>query len=326
MDTDVLKMDRFDEIIINLLMKDSRISLKDLSKRLERNKSFIQYRLNNLLSKGIIEKIYPLVDLSKLDYLPFECYLKTQMSQEEEQDIINYLRKHKEIFFIERVIGNYSIRFLFFQKTLEESVRFIQSIRKSLISKVRKLDLKIITSIIRSNNSEEGSKSRFELFNSREDILLSKKEIEILREINKDPRSSIFNLSEKLGISRKFTKKTLSMFDKKEIITGFTADLNYAKLGFITRMFLINIRLLNAEDFNEFRNHLAESPYVQTITTYYPNQQISVEIAAKKLLDIRNFQIGLLNKYSNIIEKLDILEYYDEPKYSYLEDFLQELA
>jgi hypothetical protein len=90
-------------------------------------------------------------------------------------------------------------------------------------------------------------------------------------------------------------------------------------------MFLLNIKTLSEEEFKFLKNFLLNSPYVQTFTTYYPNQEVSIEIAAKEVSDIRRFQTEILNKFNNIIEELDILEYYDEPKYSYMEDFLQEL-
>lgn len=113
--------------------------------------------------------------------------------------------------------------------------------------------------------------------------------------------------------------------ENKKIIMGYTIDIDIEKVGFTSKSMILKIKLCNNENYNKFINYLCSCLTVNTITTYYPNQLISLELIIKDAQEFRNFQVSLLNKFSNLIQKIESLDYFDEQKYNYMDDFLEKI-
>jgi hypothetical protein len=177
--------------------------LKYLSKEINRSKSFTQYRLKNLYDK-IIEKAYPLIDVTRLGFIPFDLYIKTNLNKSEELKFIEILKKEKRIFYIERLVGIFSIRISFFEKNIPSSSNFIKEILRDFIEKIDDIKVNIISSLIKTNNgifnSSLGKNSK--LFEINENVILDKKALKILQTVNENPRLSYVEISEKTKFSR----------------------------------------------------------------------------------------------------------------------------
>ncbi|MAG78590.1 hypothetical protein CL616_04470 [archaeon] len=324
--TTIQNMDKFDKILLNKLMEDAKISLKDLSSEINRSKSFTQYRLQNLNNK-IIEKIYPLIDVTKLGFIPFDLYLKTKMNKLEESEFIEILKKEKKIFYIERLVGIFSIRISFFEKNINLSSDFIKDILKDFIERIDDVKINIISSLIKTNNGifDNSLRKPYRLFENNKKIHLGRKELKILQILNKNPRFSIVDMSQKTKFSREFIKKTIKKIENEKIVVGYTIDIDIEKLGFMSKLMILKIKLCNKEDYKNFVNYLCSCFVVNTITTYYPNQLISLELIIRGNQEFRDFQVNILNKFSNLIEKIETLDYFDEQKYNYMDDLLEKI-
>ena len=80
--TNIKNIDIFDKKILDLLLLQSNASLQVISKKINRSKSFCSYRLKNLQNKKIIERIYPIIDITKLGVYALDLYVKTNMNEE----------------------------------------------------------------------------------------------------------------------------------------------------------------------------------------------------------------------------------------------------
>jgi len=323
---DIQILDNYDKTLLNKLLINSQVSLKDLSKEINRSKSFTQYRLKNLNDK-LVEKIYPLIDVTRLGFIPFDVYIKTNMDKSEELKFIDILKKEKKIFYIERLVGIFSIRISFFEKNISSSSNFIKEVLKEFIEQIDDIKLNIVSSLIKTNNgilnNSIGKASK--LFEIKEDNFLDKKALKILQIINKNPRLSIVEMSQKTKFSREFIKKTIKMMEKKKIIVGYTLDIDFEKVGFTSKLVILKIKITENEKYNKFINYLCSYFAVNTITTYYPDQLISLELIIKDNQEFRNFQIDLFNKFSDLIQRIESLDYFDEQKYNYMDSFLEDI-
>ncbi|MFW5846601.1 MAG: winged helix-turn-helix transcriptional regulator [Nanoarchaeota archaeon] len=324
--TNIKTLDKYDKILLNALMMNSRSSLKNLSNKINRSKSFTQYRLKNLNDK-IIEKAYPLINVTKLGFIPFDLYLKTSMSKSEELKCIEILKKERKIFYIERLVGTFSIRISFFEKNISSSSNFIKEILKDFIEKIEDIKINIISSLIKTNNGilNDSLGKSSKLFEINENLLLDKKALKILQIINKNPRFSVLEISEKTKLSREFVKKTIREMEKKKIIIGYTVDIDVEKIGFTSKLLILKLKICDKEKYSGLINFLCSCLAVNTITSYYPDQLISLELIIRDNHEFRNFQIDLLNKFSNLIQKIENLDYFDEQKYNYMDDFLEKI-
>lgn len=324
----IKKYDVFDKKIIDLLISKSNISLQDLSKIIHRSKSFVNYRLKNLNEERIIEQIYPIINITKLGVSVFDLFIKTNMNEERETQFITYLKNKNDIYYIERLVGEYSIRISFFSKGLQDSVNLMREYLSEFSEEIENISLRIIKSIVKTQNplfNTKKQKKQIEFFNDDKIINLNHKELSLLKQININPRRSILELSLKTKLSRDFISKTIKKFENNKMIVGYSADIDTEIFGYIPKLFLMKLKILNSKEMSELKNILISIPEIQTITTYFPEDYISIEVILKSELELRDLHIRLSNKIRRYIEKMMILDYYDEPKYSYMNEFLESL-
>ncbi len=224
-------------------------------------------------------------------------------------------------------MGIFSIRISFFEKNISSSSNFIKEVLKEFIEQIDDIKLNIVSSLIKTNNgilnNYIGKASK--LFEIKDDNFLDKKALKILQIINKNPRLSIVEMSQKTKFSREFIKKTIRMMEKKKIIVGYTLDIDFEKVGFTSKLVILKIKITENEKYNKFINYLCSYFAVNTITTYYPDRLISLELIIKDNQEFRNFQIDLFNKFSDLIQSIESLDYFDEQKYNYMDSFLEEI-
>src|SRR3989344_3875556 len=326
--TNIKNIDIFDKKILDLLLLQSNASLQVISKKINRSKSFCGYILKNLQDKKIIERIYPIIDITKLGVYALDLYIKTNMNEEIEKKFISNIANSESVYYIERLIGNYSIKISIFSESINNSVETIKNYFKNYEDYIEDISFNIVNLMIKTQNSlfqTFKSNKYFEFFKESEKLVLTKKEIVLLRNINDNLRSSILELSFKTKFSREFIAKTIDKFEKRKIIVGYSADIDIEKLGYISKLFLIKLKFINKIKFAELIKNLISISNIQTITTYFPEDYLSLEIIFKNENELRNLQIKLLNEYKKYISEIKILDYYDEPKYSYMTDFLRTL-
>lgn len=311
-----------------MLLVQSNISLQSLSKKINRSKSFVGYRLKNLQNKGIIEKIYPIIDIVKLGAYALDVYIRMNMDKEIEKEFISQIVNSENVYYLERLIDNYSLRISLFSESIKDSIEIIRKYLKDYEQYVEDISFHIVSSMIKTQNPLFQTFKLYkslEFFKESGKTSLTKKEISLLSKINNNPRSSILELSFKTKFSREFIIKTINKFEKNKIITGYSIDIDTEKLGYTSKLFLMKLKFLNKTEFDELKKNLIYIPEIQTITTYFPENYLSLEVIFKNENDLRNLQIKLLNEYKKYILNIEILDYYDEPKYSYMNDFLENM-
>lgn len=323
----IKSVDNFDLKIIDEMTFNSRVPLKELSRKLGRSKAFVNFRLNSLIKKGIIEKIYPIIDVTSLGFVPLDVFIKTQMGKEEEEDFIKSLKKEYQVYYIERLAGLFSIRFSFFDKSYLKALSFIERLFNDS-SKILEVKVYPLVNLLKINRSLviEKRKEVIEFFNSKSEYALSKKEKEIVKEINKDPRNSLLKISEKLKMSRDFIKKSIKKMEEGGMIRGYAIDIDIPKLGGASKLINLELSKIDKKSIEDIKNYLIDKKSVQTISIYFPGNFISLEMNVKTNVELRDFEVDLIEKFKKCIVKLDVLDYYDEPKYSYMDEFLENVS
>jgi len=282
--TNIKKLDFFDKKILDLLIGNSSIQLRDLSVKLNRSKSFVNYRINNLLKGGVIEKIYPIIDIAKLGVYVFDIFIKTNMNELQETKFIEFLKAHDEIYYIERLIGNYSMRISVLSKSLKNSIDFIKECFKDYADSLEDVTFFIVQSMIKTQNSMFGTiknNKPLTFFREITNLSLSEKEMDILRIINDNPRISVLEISSKTGFSREFIDKTIKKFTKEGLIVGYSIDIDTEKFGYISKLILLKLKFLDYENYEELKKRLISIPEIQTLTTYFPENRLSIEVNLK---------------------------------------------
>lgn len=225
------------------LTRNSRITTKELGKRLKTSQQSCSYLIKQLKKKNIIRQFTTIIDSVKLGYMNIVVgfdFIDLQHSVKKE--IIDYLKDHDYVIGIEEakqgvdmIIEYSSPNLSAFNKSHSE---FINKFNKNIKTKfafpmiVRHKYFK--NYLTKSNDTKD-----IILCGDRNIINISEQERSLLAEMIKEPDSRIINLAKKSGLSVKSVSKIKKQLEKNRIIKGYSCTFNYNKLGISRYFFFI---------------------------------------------------------------------------------------
>ena len=299
-------MNKKDEKILIELIKNSRIPLTQLSKKVGLSREVTNYRINRLVKKGIIKKFYTEINESFLGFERFGCAIKLKnVSEEQEQEIIKTFSNNKYVTYFGTIIGKWNFAF-------DILVKNKQDLEKNLVEMFAKYEQKIKEYVLYVVPSESGFFPA-KIFNSnfeekekeKEKIKLTKIDFRILELLSNNSRIEYSELSKKLNLGAKAIKSRLKNLEKFGVINYYTLSLNYKKLGFD----FYNLQLkFTDKNFSLLKSFLRRNKRVKYYYKHLgnPNWNIDVGLLVQSSKELREFLIELKNLFGDYTEINDI--------------------
>lgn len=122
-----MKMTDVDMHILNELREDARLSMRELSKRVNLSAPAVAERVRKLEDAGIIEGYSVQVNYKKLGLL-IDCLLEVTVLNGEYQRFVAFMNEHPRTFFAYRVAGQSCFFIKLSVSSLEEIEAFIQEV------------------------------------------------------------------------------------------------------------------------------------------------------------------------------------------------------
>lgn len=122
-------MDKIDRQIINILQKNARASLKEMSEACYISSPAIAARINKLEKNGVITGFHTDVDLEKLDY-HVKAFIQLQLEPNQKKEFYPYVQSIPNVIECNCVTGDYSeVMEVVFPSTadLDDFINTIQS-------------------------------------------------------------------------------------------------------------------------------------------------------------------------------------------------------
>jgi len=237
--------------------RNSRISTKELGKKIGASQQSASYLKNQLKKRNLIEFNTTIVDAVKLglvNVLVGFNYLKQDSSSKNE--IINGLKEIGMIIGIEE--GKEGVDLL-----IEFSAPNLAAFNKVRTDLISKFDKQLRTSFVfpmiinykylKNYLSKKFDDKVYILYGDRIVVDLSKKELELLYSLVKNPEESIVNLSEKLKISAKSLIKIKKDLEQKQVIKAYTSIFNNLKLGINRQIIFLRFSSEGVKQIEEFK-------------------------------------------------------------------------
>ncbi|HJA21947.1 MAG TPA: Lrp/AsnC family transcriptional regulator [Candidatus Limosilactobacillus intestinipullorum] len=121
-------MDKIDQRIINLLQKNARASLKDLSKECFISSPAIAARINKLEKTGIITGYHSTINMEKIGF-HVRAFIQVQLEPRQKEEFYPYIQSIPNVIECNCVTGDYSeIMEVIFPSTtdLDDFINIIQ--------------------------------------------------------------------------------------------------------------------------------------------------------------------------------------------------------
>lgn len=288
-----IKLDKADKIILAELDKNCRIPSTTLSKKSRKSRQAVEYRINNLLERGIITSFNASFNPHKMGYRIYKIYLKFRNIPEEKKKLFEYLKNSGRVYWMGECSGSWDLIFGVFAKSDYE---FFE-LKNELISRFNEiiieeegqilLDVKQYPKMYFLNKTEEPVMFAGEIIKND----LDKLDYEILGIIVNDGRISILDLAKKVNSTVTIIQNRLKKLKESGVIIQFRIGVDLNKLGLELYKAIIKLDRYTKEDEEKLLRYISNLPNVH----YYIRNLWSIEPE----LVVSNYQ-----EYYEIIENL----------------------
>jgi Lrp/AsnC family transcriptional regulator, leucine-responsive regulatory protein len=125
--------------------------------------------------------------------------------------------------------------------------------------------------------------------------------LSILRELQKDGRASIQEISERIGLSASPVARRVRLMEEAGIILGYTAMIDEAALGFGFSVF-VSVKLDKQVDdaLARFEAEIARHPEVVDCWLMTGNRDYLLRVATSGLVEFERFLVGTFTKIPGV--------------------------
>ena len=318
-----VKLDLKDKKILFELDFNARMPYSLLAKNVGLSKQGAEYKVNNLIKKGVIEGFYPVINVPKLGYKYCRLLVTLQnMTKEKQQEIVDYLLKHHKVFWLFKMHGVYDFLIVIWVKELSEFREFKEEMESKFEGHIKRAVENIMTDVIHyqhryllgiKDTREIHLKEVSELIKLDE---LDKKIIDVLSE---NARLPLVEIAKKVHESAKVVGNRIKKLEQKKIIEGYRPIISHAKIGYTYYKLFIELNKKAKEELKKLKAYIKSSP----LTLYLVEgvalpSDLEIEIIVKSNQQLFEFIEDLRFKFPTLIGEYQTVIFVETLKVKYL--------
>ena len=306
-----------DRKILAELDLNARATYNDIGKTVHLSKETTIYRIKQLEKKGIIQRYTTLVNFGKIGYTGYAIYNRLiGVTREKKQEIIDYLKKIPEIYWIALVGGKYDLVYGIMSKSVFEFNKIHYSILNKYGNYLTDNTISIRTEL-RQNKRKyliEHKKTTNSPFFGKEpeQEKLDELDKEILSELSNNARAPILEIAQILKKPASTISLRIKNLEKKEVIQGYSTYIKAQKFGMQSYRLLINLDNMD----EQLRNKLFGYIYynrkmilaIETVGKW--SFEITLEVENQEELQTEIHQ--LRETFKEQIRDIDIIIMFDD--------------
>lgn len=316
--------------ILFLTLENSRIKIKDISSYTKKSSQLVKYNIKELLKKSDIYSPHTIVDYSYFGLMLFRTYFKgAYVSEKEKNQLIRYFSEDKYVVSVSEMEGEYDLVAEIaspnpsrFNKVLKEMISTYPSLTKYRVS------LNLVTYIYPRRYLT--GNERIKLFvpqsivlgGDREKEDFTQKEIDIIKEIVKNPNIRMTVLSKKANLNVRTASKIISGLRSRNIIRGYKYLLNTSNLGITRTRLFLKFQNLNKESEDNLTLSLESIKEVVSANKTLGDWELEIDIESSDKTRIRKIIMELREKFKDIIEDFTTMEILHISKRDYLPGYI----
>ena len=317
-----LKLDQKDKLLLQALDKNARLTYSQLAKITKISQETVRYRLNSLVSSGVIKKFVALINSAKLGFSAYQLMFKLQnVNEQKKNEIIKSLVENPYIDWVANIEGNFDIACILLLRNQTDLQNFIDKLYPFLGDTIIRKNLSVIVSsqflsrdYLFSQNRREINEPSYRLAETI--VELDKKDQMICSLLSDDGRYSYVDLASKMNISSDAVVQRVKKLTKEGIITGFTTVLDNSKFGQLHYKLLLHLNDLSERNVKNLLDSIRSNNRVVAIMKTLAEWDYEVDLEVESVEQLKEFTMNLTSKYSSIIRDYSTIRIIDMPKYT----------
>jgi len=312
----VLKLDLKNKRILTVLDEDVRAPLSKIASRVGLSKQLVDYRIKVMMKKGFIKGFTTHVDLTKLGYSTFGCYLRLRnLIEQREQEIIDLLVKHPYTRWVVVLEGKWDLAFALSAKNIVDFNAKFEEILDQIEENVETYDTNIIYSIqnfymdlLERKEYYKEKPLRKEFSTEPDQTKIDELDIRILQELGKNARATLVDIANKLKTSSDVIRYRLKNLIAKKIISEFRLRTSLEALGYNWYQLIIDLRRFQEADEKKFLARIRQIPNLSYVVRCMGKWDFELHIHAKSnmeyrkiLMKVRDILAGFIISYDSLM-------------------------
>jgi len=305
------KFDKIDKKLISYLYHHYREPLTKIAKSCKISRDQVEYRLKKYEQQGLIKKYATIFNYKLLGYNEFIIvWLKLNASKEQKQTIRKEFQKNKNIITFLDVIGKYDLVVDFIYKNKEEFEKEFTNFLQKHKTIIKDYSIFMTTSASFFPLKEFGllqSEKEFVLEGLETKKKLDKKEIQILKVLEKNGRAKIIDIAEQTNLSAELVLYKLNQLHKKKIVLGTRIIFDLEKMKYFLGILKLKIKYLDDETKKKIFEYCKQHKFINSLSFGIGVHNCFIQIFYKQEKQFRDSLKDILQKFNNEIKESEIL-------------------
>lgn len=295
------KLNKKDLKILEELSKNPKESISKIAKKVLLSQQVSDYRINNLIKKGIITGFHTIINPLIIGYRLFRLniYLN-KITDNLKQNIFKFIKNKKAVAWAGFVNGSWDLIIDFYVKSSNEAELFGKEIMENF-EEIKRFEINELTIIVEKPSSNFSQKN-FLKFSKDKEILIDELDDKILKIISQNAREKLIDLYEKLKVSIPTIKERIKKLENKKIIVGYRIFLDSRKFDKESYKLIFAVQEFDSDKIIKFGE---THKNVIFILKYFGKNQFDFEIEIKDKKELQNLIVELRNNFD--IENLQII-------------------
>jgi len=260
--------------LVKELRKNSRLTSRELGKKLRTSQQSVNYLIHSLEKNKTIKKYNTIFDGSRFGLVNFIVLFRCKDVDKENVSLVKYLKEHEDIVKIERLSIGWDFLVIFSTKNISH---FNKSL-KGMLNEFKKIDrLVILPIIVKYDFKEENI-----LFGDREKIDISNKELEICKILKDNGRKSYVEISKKVKLDPKTIVNIKKKLERKGVIKGYSLVVDHNKLDIRKFILLVRLNDYSLDADKKLINYCKNSKEIVSLFKCFGNWDLILDIELEK--------------------------------------------
>lgn len=319
---DKVKLDLKDRKILLELDFNARQSNSEIAKKVGLSKQGVDYRIKNMINKGIIKGFYPVINITKLGYYYCRLFLKFQnLTKKKEEEIYTYLKSNKKINWIVKFYGTYDVIIASNVKSISEFKRIVDEFVSKFGFYIKEKKESILLDLAHFQYRfllDKKETKEIHIKEEKESIELDELDKEILEMICQDARMPLVDVAQKVKTTTNITAYRIKKVEKNGIILGYRPDINNNMLGWTHYKILFYLMNVKEKDMIRLRSYFKNNPNVIYIVDEVGICDMDIEAMFKSQQEFFDFIEKVKFAFPNLIKDYESFIASETLKINYL--------
>ncbi len=320
--SEFVKPDLKDRKILFHLDFNARASNAEIARQVGLSKQTVDYKIKNMIGKGVIAGFYPIINNPKLGYFYGRLFFRLHnVTVEKEKQIVLELVGNNKVNWLIRAEGGYDLWIATWTKSLSDFKTFSTEIFSKYGMFIKEMRESVGVEL-------RHFQPRF-LIGSKETKQISTKEEEVKEEIDEvdkkilsllcgNARRPLVEMAAKLNISAKLLAYRIKRLEERGIILGYRPDINYSLLGYTHYKILFYLANMAANELQKFKSFLERDPRVIYTVNAIGLANFDVELMLKSQQEYFEFLRDVKFAFPSLIKEYETMIVMETLKVNYL--------